>query len=882
MTDDTSGANGQSPEPSNSKSPRLLAWLVLAVLVLVCAALFRGTARVARRGVGSDQGSVAKQSGFEDASSAPSESLPCELLSAVKDPRVAAQNAAIYLALEKMVRPDYETWSLEESINDVGRQLDVPVWFDRQTLADEGVAMDQPVTIHLRGISGRSALALIMEPVQLNWVIGDEVLKITTSVKAGEKLEVRVYDVTDLVVDRDAMVPGRFEYNSLMNVIQTCVHPDSWYHLAGPGSTMPVTLPDGARTLAIRQTQAGHDKVQKLLANLRKARRTKGDDGVRPIVVSADESPAARREVEIRQALNKPVKMRVRDRPLEEVVHDIARQADIPFVLDRATLTDEGVPIDAPVSVPSSENTARSALNLVLNPLQLTWVIRNEVLFITTSAKAGELMEARVYDMTDIAPKFRSDSGSVISDLNSISRAIRSTIQPDSDWGNGPGIIVPYRSAGIFALVFPQTRAVHEEVADFLEQLRDLQRTRATLTRPKVPVDVVDAVPQVRGLPRLLLDSRRDAIVHGNNQFALELYAKLAQRSTGNLLVSPQGISSAVAMAYAGARGHTAREIDWTMHYNLRQEDVPDGFRTLRVSSFLLGPDSQVAPVSQVWIQPGMELLEPFQKTLSDVYGTKIATVDFSDPAGAAQVINDLAVAQTNGSLLRVVNPGDFGETTRFVVTNAVRFHGKWSQLFHPERTRVGRFSTAAGELEVAMMHLETARARYAVVDGVQVLDKTYGNGDLSMVVLLPLGGASGIADLERSFDESRLAKWLTAEDSKHVEVYLPRFKLEAAFPLRRELETLGMRTAFDQATADFSGISKEKLALGEVISKAGVEVDEQGPRAAPGTAGPESKPAAVPENQPIFRADHPFLFLIRDNRTGSILFIGRVVNPGL
>jgi serpin B len=868
--------------PGNPQSQTSLLWLVLAIVVLVCAALFRGGPRSDRPAKEAGPALNSEQSETGESGVVVSEPGPPESISEANDGDIARHHAKIYAALDTTVNADFEDTPLEEAIAGLGRQLAVPVWFDRMSYQDEGVALDRPVSIHVNRITGRSALGLILEPARLAWVIEDERLKVTTSARAAEKLEVRVYDVTDLITARDPKSAIRFDFNSLMNLITTCAAFDSWQNLSGQGSMSPVTLPDDSRTLSIRQTQAVHEEVRKLLADLRNARRAEGDTGVGPIVVSADESLGARREAAIHRALNKPVQMNVRSRPLEVTVREIARQADVQVVFDRATLTDEGVPMDAPVSLESSGNTVRSALNLVLHPLQLGWLIRNEVLFITTSAKAGEFVEPHVYDMTDIAPRYRTEEGQVVSDLNSIANAIMTTIHPDSDWGNGPGIIMRYRDAGIVALIFPQTQAVHEDVAIFLEQLRELQKARPASTRPEIPLKVPDAASAARRMPRLLMDSRRDAIVYGNNRFAIELYGKLAKRTQGNLLVSPHSVSNAVAQAYAGARGHTAREIDWTMHFNLQQEEVPAGFRTLRASSFLSGPDAQVTPFSQLWSPPGIEFLEPFQKTLDDDYGTKIASVDFSDRVGAAQALNDWAVAQTAGSILRVASPDDFGETNRFVLTNAVRFHGKWSELFHHEKTTLAKFSTVTGDVEVAMMHLETDRARYAVVDGVQVLDKTFGNGDLSMIFLLPADATNGIAELEKSLHESFLWKCMTAEDSKRVEIYLPRFRLESAFHLGQDLETLGMRTAFDPASADFSAASsKPKLALGDVFHKAEIEVDEAGDRAAPGMASAKSQPDTIAENQPVFRANRPFLFLIRDNRTGAILFIGRLVNPG-
>jgi serpin B len=436
---------------------------------------------------------------------------------------------------------------------------------------------------------------------------------------------------------------------------------------------------------------------------------------------------------------------------------------------------------------------------------------------------------------------------------------------------------MPYRSRGIIALTFPQTRQVHEAVAKFLTELRDLRRAEDSANEP-VPYS-----SPYGGMRRMSYraDPRRDALVRGNNQFALDLYTKLARETNGNLLVSPYCISGAVALAYTGARGQTAREIGETMHFIVRQEDVPDAFRSLRPGMIMWGPDALLTMTNQFWGQHGIEYRETFQKTLNNIYWSGIKSVDFSEPGQAAQAINDWTVAHSRGSIVRLANPGDFTTGNHFVVASAVRFDGKWSKPFSLDATRLSQFANSSGTNDVALMHLASDKCRYAVVDGIQVLEKTYGNGDVSMVVLLPPDTPTGLADLEATLNENALARWLAAEDATTAEVYLPHFKLESAFNLRRELELLGMGSAFQEDRADFSGISEnQKLALSGVIHKAFVQIDEQGPRPAPGMDERKSERADSDPQLPVFRADRPFLFVIRDTQTGSIVFISRVVRP--
>jgi serine protease inhibitor len=850
----TNPADSPAPCPTGTNLPVM--WLVLGMTLLVAFALFRGSAPT-------PDGAMTGRKGPAPA------------------PSMVERDAPIHRALDKVVDVRFTNTPLEEAIDDLVRQMEIPLWIDTQTLTDEGVNMKQPITLHAGGISGRAALNLLLMQCELAWVVENEVLKITSFAKAGEALETRVYDVTDLVVVRDAKENGRFSLTALMNVL-TSVARDSWQDMSGPGSV--IALPAGnLQALAVLQTQDVHEKVARLLADLRQARRKSNEKATRPVLVSSDQSPGALREAAIRRALDDVVVIEGDGRSIHDVVTDIAGQINAPLYFDRRTLTDEGVDLNAPVTFRHSGLSARAALKLILEPVMLAWVVRNEVLFITTLARASDFLETHVYDVADIVPKYRaSGGGPVRHDFTSLMNAISSTVQPNSDWVNGPGVINPYREGGILAIVIPQSQAVHEEVAEFLEDLRKLCAERAARFPNEPLPEPKNRFPVQRALsPSDLANPGREALVRGCNQFALELYARLARDTRGNLLFSPFYVSAATAAAYAGARGNTQAEINRTMYYVLRQEDVPAAFRTLRNSSVLWGWDARVSLSNQLWGQKGIEIVGPFRETLRNSYQVEVATVDFSDPAEAAQLINDWTVAKTNGSILRLASPGDFADETRLVLTSVAQFIGTWTNPFDRKSTTLAKFGVGDAATDVALMHLAADRCRYAVVDGVEVLEKGYGNGDVSMVVLLPPNGPTGLADLDGVLTESNVAKWLSAQDSPVADVYLPRFRLESAFNLRRELDGLGMHSTFDPSAADFSGISaSQKLALAAVIHKAAVVVDEQGHILGP---TPPAEPPKINRPQvapPVFRADRPFLFLIRDNRTGVIVFMGRVVRP--
>jgi hypothetical protein len=386
-------------------------------------------------------------------------------------PTLAEQHeAAITKALDKTIAVDIKGVPIEQAVRDLAHLISVPVEFDRERIKDDGVSLDTPVTLNVPQITLRSALRLMFEHEQLAFLVANETLLVTTSQSAADMLETRIYDVSDLVLTRDAKVPGRADFTSLMNVISTCVQPDSWENLSGSGSIMPIS--SGAlRSIAVRQMQDVHDQVARILADLRKARRSPGDDSVRDVLVRSDRSPAALRETAIRDALDKLVSVDAKERPLSEAISDVANQIGVPVFIDRRKVAEEGISLDAPTTFHHQEMTARSALAILLKPRQLAWIVKNELLFITTSASVADSMVTRVYDVSDIATRFRDERGNTLYDLTSLMNAITTTIEPDSDWGNGPGVIMPYRSGGIVALTFPQAIKVHEAVARFLTEL---------------------------------------------------------------------------------------------------------------------------------------------------------------------------------------------------------------------------------------------------------------------------------------------------------------------------------------------------------------------------------------------------------------------------
>jgi serpin B len=373
------------------------------------------------------------------------------------------------------------------------------------------------------------------------------------------------------------------------------------------------------------------------------------------------------------------------------------------------------------------------------------------------------------------------------------------------------------------------------------------------------------------------------SIVQGNSQFALDLYAKLKSQP-GNLFFSPASISTALAMTYAGARGETGAQMARVLHFPARQEQLHESFATLMSSLRPQGdkPGYQLSMANRLWGQAGYHFLPDFLAITRDSYHAELALLDFiGQTEEARQTINRWVEAQTLEKIKDLLPPGVLTPQTRLVLTNAIYFKGDWRLPFRKESTREEDFHVTSDKTTRAPLMHQKDDFRLGAVDGLKILDLPYGKGDLSAVVILP-DEIDGLPALEAKLSVKNLTNWLGRLLPQKVDVFLPRFELSSQFALNSTLQDLGMPLAFDRDRADFSGMSTEdKLYIFAVVHKAFVDLNEKGTEAAAATGVVMATRAAMLPRPPvIFRADHPFLFLILDNRTKSILFLGRVMNP--
>ena len=369
-------------------------------------------------------------------------------------------------------------------------------------------------------------------------------------------------------------------------------------------------------------------------------------------------------------------------------------------------------------------------------------------------------------------------------------------------------------------------------------------------------------------------------VVKGNNEFALDLYAKLRSEEAGNLFFSPHSISTALAMTYAGARGDTEKEMGEVLHFTLPQAQLHAAFAAL--ADKLLGDKAkgyQLRIANRLWGQTGYQFLPEFLGITRDQYGAELALVNYKEKTEEARkTINAWVEEQTEQKIQDLIQQGVLNQMTRLVLTNAIYFKGDWASQFDEKTTKDAPFRVTADETANVPMMYQKDKFKYGAAEGVQLLELPYESGDLSMLILLP-EKVGGLAELEKRLTTDRLAKWASAARKQKVNVYLPKFTMISQFGLKDVLTSMGMPLAFTPGKADLSGMNgKRDLFISAVIHKAFVEVNEEGTEAAAAT-GVAVGVTSV-QITPTFRADHPFVFLIRDNRTGSILFMGRVMNP--
>ena len=373
------------------------------------------------------------------------------------------------------------------------------------------------------------------------------------------------------------------------------------------------------------------------------------------------------------------------------------------------------------------------------------------------------------------------------------------------------------------------------------------------------------------------------ALEAGNAELASDLLAQFGTLADGgNFAYSPFSISAALAMTYAGANTTTATQMAQTLHFTPAQGDVPAAFGQIdcQIETDGQADNNQMNIANGLFGQTGAVFEKPFLTTLDQDYGAPLQQVDFAnDVTVATNTIDAWVSTQTEGKIPQLFQPGDLTNQTVLVLADAIYFKGAWATQFPTSATQTGTFTRAdQSTVQVPLMN-QTAGFGYSKGSDFAVLEMPYAGDKLAMDIVLP-DAVDGLPALAASFTASTFAGWVSQLGSPQVAVTLPKFSVDSRFNLTQTLSGMGMPDAFTWQVADFSGMDgQHDLFIGIVVHEATVEVDETGTVAAAATGVGMSGAEAV-EEPLTFDANHPFLFVLRDLSTGTLLFVGQVTDP--
>jgi serpin B len=371
-----------------------------------------------------------------------------------------------------------------------------------------------------------------------------------------------------------------------------------------------------------------------------------------------------------------------------------------------------------------------------------------------------------------------------------------------------------------------------------------------------------------------------EAVVLSNNEFALDLYRSLNKGEGENIFYSPYSIFSALSITYEGSREKTAEEIASVLH--LPEEDVlRSGFGAL-YNQINKEKEYELNTANALWAQKDYPFLEEYIDVIRQSYGGEVTNLDFvRETEKSRETINEYIEEKTNDRIKDLIPQGILSPLTRMVITNAIYFKGKWKLEFDKEDTReLDFYLTSENSVKTEMMFMkpEEEKFNYLETEEIQVIELPYQGEEVSMFVFLPKGD---IEIIESELNSEKLKEYKEGMIKTEMDgIYLPKFEFDTKYFMKETLISMGIDSAFFYGKADFSRMDGTKeLVIDDVIHQAYVGVDEEGTEAAGATAVIIGLTSA-PSNEKIFMADHPFIFIIQENKTESILFIGRVSDP--
>jgi len=375
-----------------------------------------------------------------------------------------------------------------------------------------------------------------------------------------------------------------------------------------------------------------------------------------------------------------------------------------------------------------------------------------------------------------------------------------------------------------------------------------------------------------------------ESLVDGNSAFAFDLYQQLVNNDD-NLFYSPYSISIALAMTYAGARGETAQEMADTLHFYLSQDKLHSALNWLDIELAKRGEGAEgkddegfrLNIVNAIWGQENYHFMDDFLDVLAENYGAGLRILDFiNSTEQSRKTINEWVSQQTEERIEELIPQGLIDAATRLVLTNAIYFNAAWMYPFDEKNTVDGDFNLLNGDTVTVPMMNQSELLNHMKGENYQVVEMPYDGNELSMLLIMP--GEGSFTSFEQSLDNELITNIISELGNKQVVLSMPKFEFRSELDLTQILPAMGMPTAFS-GMADFSGMTgNQDLFISDVIHEAFVSVDEAGTEAAAATAVIMKLTAA--QEMVTMSLDNPFIFLIRDIKTGTVLFVGRVLNP--
>lgn len=406
---------------------------------------------------------------------------------------------------------------------------------------------------------------------------------------------------------------------------------------------------------------------------------------------------------------------------------------------------------------------------------------------------------------------------------------------------------------------------------------------------PVEPKPVADAKPptpsEPSAPPQPLAAGTAEAAARSINALAVDLHRALAEQP-GDLFISPASIALAFAMTHAGARGTTERELAKVLHLGDDAAQARAGLAATLAAWGSAGGGVELAVANRLFGEQTVKFEPTFLDVTRTTFAAPLETIDFKGaPQPARARINKWVAERTHDKIKDLLPPPAVDAATRLVLVNAVYFKAAWEEPFIAAFTEPGKFKAAGGERRVSMMmRTDTYPAAVVADSKLRVIQMPYAGGEFALVIVLP-DANDGLAAIEKGLTSEQLTAWLAQLQTQRVALKLPRFKIEPgeALALGALMKRLGLVETFDPGRADFTGMApkSEQIYISDAYHKAFIAVDEQGTEAAAATAVSARAGAAPPSDPPLeFTADHPFLFMVRDVRSGAILFMGRLADP--